>query len=105
MQSVCADDPLYLSLLYETETNAHIILIKGASHNSCRCTNPNNIRIWVGGWVLGYQVFGFPGKKKICTPRNTVFVHDFLKDTCYVHCIRQKTAKSATSGHSGLQFS
>ena len=33
----------------------------------------------MGGWVSGNQVFGFPVKNKIRTPRNTVFIHDFFR--------------------------
>ncbi len=53
-------------------------LHKGASNNSCEFTNPNNVPIWVGGWGSGNQV-----QKKICTPRNTVFICDLFKSYFY----------------------
>ena len=40
---------------------------KGASNITYGFTKPNTVRIWVRGWVLGNQVFGFPVKKKIHT--------------------------------------
>ena len=53
---------------------------KGASNNSYRFTNLN-VWILVGGWVLRNQVFRFPVKKTIRTPRNTVFIHDIFKNS------------------------
>ncbi len=48
----------------------------------CGLTNPNNVDL--DGWVLENQDFGFPVKKKICTPRNTVFIHVFFKCVSYL---------------------
>ena len=47
-------------------------------------TNPNSVRIQVGGFVSGNQVYEFLLKKKICTPRNTVFIHDFFRSFLFI---------------------
>ena len=66
---------LSLNVTCEEQTNIHSLCglpIKGSSNNSYRFTNPNNVRIWVGGWFHGNGLLGFPVKKKIRAPRNAM---------------------------------
>ena len=54
-------------------------ICKGSSIISHGFTNLNDVRIKVGGWFCWDGMFGFPVKKKICTPQNTFLFHYFIK--------------------------